>query len=61
VPPKASTPAEQVRAVYLALLSREPTPRETDLVLSKLGGEGDKLWKPLAWSILNTRQFLFVN
>jgi hypothetical protein len=54
------TPAEQVRLVYLAVLSREPTAAETQLVLEKLGAEGEQMWKPLAWSLLNTRQFLFV-
>jgi len=56
-----ATPREQVRLVYLALLCREPSAAETELVLSRLGSDGPRLWKSLAWSLLNTRQFLFVN
>jgi len=56
-----AAPREQVRRVYLALLSREPSAAETDLVLQKLGSDGPHMWKSLAWALLNTRQFLFVN
>jgi hypothetical protein len=57
---KRKTPAERVEVIFLTLLSRKPdsASRQTavhELTTNGLVGCGDVLW-----SLLNTREFLFI-
>lgn len=56
----AETPEEKCRALYLAMLSREPTPREREIILEAFEEEGDGAAASVAWALLNSSQFLFI-
>ncbi len=57
----ASQRAEQVRRIYLALLSRGPTPEEEGLVARYYESAGDarQAARDLAWALVNSKEFLF--
>ncbi|MGA0134808.1 MAG: DUF1549 domain-containing protein, partial [Opitutales bacterium] len=55
---KESGPAAQVRSLYLSFLARNPTPAEATAAQKALG-EGLAL-TDLAWTLANTREFLFI-
>ncbi|CAN5877545.1 hypothetical protein BH11VER1_BH11VER1_20320 [soil metagenome] len=55
---QAQTPDAQVDAIYLALLSRKPTPTEKALLSN--ANKGDTSPDALIYALLNTKQFLFV-
>ena len=55
----ASTPEDKVKAAFLAILTRYPTPAEMDLMLpeAKKGRDGIK---NLIYALLNTNEFIFI-
>lgn len=56
----AKTPEAKIAIVYRAMLTREPTPRETARVLTDYEQHGDETIEDLVWALLNSRQFLFI-
>lgn len=55
----ASTPEEKVKAAFLTILSRYPTPAELDLMLpeAKQGRDGVK---NIIYALLNSNEFIFI-
>jgi Protein of unknown function (DUF1549)/Protein of unknown function (DUF1553) len=55
----AGTPEEKVKAAFLAILTRYPTPAEMDLMLpeAKKGRDGIK---NIIYALLNTNEFIFI-
>ena len=55
----ASTPEEKVKAAFLTILSRYPTPAELDLMLpeAKTGRDGVK---NIIYALLNSNEFIFI-
>lgn len=51
-------PAAVVRAVWMAVLSRPPTPEEESAVLSA-GSESKQATDDLVWALINTKEFLY--
>jgi len=51
---------EKIAVVYRAMLTREPTERETARILADYEQYGDETLEDLVWAILNSRQFLFI-
>ena len=56
----APTPEEKIAIVYRAMLTREPTDRETTRILADYEQYGDETLEDLVWALLNSRQFLFI-
>ena len=56
----APSAEERVRIIFQSMLTREPTPRELDLAKAHMAAEGDTTGTSILWTLLNTRQFLFV-
>lgn len=57
---EAGTPEDKTRMIFQAMLTREPTEREMNLVKAEVAAHGDKAYEGIVWSLLNTQQFLFV-
>ncbi|MCB1237281.1 MAG: DUF1549 domain-containing protein [Verrucomicrobiae bacterium] len=57
---EAGDPAEKTRMIFQAMLTREPTPRELELVAAEVEKDGDAAYEGVVWALLNTQQFLFV-
>ena len=55
---KAATPAEKVASLSLSFLGRQPTPAESEKFVAALNG-GLSV-RDVAWVLLNSREFLFV-
>ena len=55
----ASSPEEKVKAAFLTILSRYPTPAELDLMLpeAKAGRDGVK---NIIYALLNSNEFIFI-
>jgi hypothetical protein len=56
----AGSAEDKTRMIFQAMLTREPTPREVELVNAEVAKQGDKAYEGIVWSLLNTQQFLFV-
>ena len=56
---EAQSPKEKVAIVYRAMLTREPTERETTRILADYEQHGEETMDDLVWALLNSRQFLF--
>lgn len=57
----AGDPEGKVNIVFLSVLGRPPTKEEVALVLDTLREEKEPPYEDLAWTLINTRQFLFQN
>ncbi len=53
-------PNERLDIIYLTMLGRKPTPQESELLLPIVQTEGIPGTQKVIWTLLNTRQFLFV-
>ncbi|MEX2580763.1 MAG: DUF1549 domain-containing protein [Verrucomicrobiales bacterium] len=51
---------EKIRMIFQAMLTREPTERETALAKAKVEEHGDGAYEKIVWALLNTQQFIFV-
>ena len=56
----AEKPLDKLQVLYVSILSRPPTEREQELLLPRLLRDGDEGVSAIAWALLNTRQFMFV-
>ena len=54
------SPQEKFGVIYRAMLTREPTERETTRILADYQRYGDETLEDLVWALLNSRQFLFI-
>jgi hypothetical protein len=57
---KIADPADKVRALFLMILSRQPSDKELALVMKNAAADGKDAIADIAWSLLNTNEFLFV-
>ncbi|MCZ6699373.1 MAG: DUF1549 and DUF1553 domain-containing protein [Planctomycetota bacterium] len=52
---------QTVEALFVQVLTRQPTQRERAMALRFLaGGQRDSSWEDLQWALLNTREFQFI-
>lgn len=56
----AETNAQKAKLIFQAMLTREPTDEELKLVQAEFEEFGDQAAESVVWSLLNTRQFLFI-
>ena len=54
------SPSEMLDRVFITLLSRYPTTDEKNLLKSQLYRNGKGGISNIVWSILNTKQFIFI-
>lgn len=54
--------AEKIRELYLAAMTREPTPEETEFLLKEIAGyqNPQQAWEDVIWALLNAKEFQFV-
>ena len=57
---KAGDIEEKSRMIFQAMLTRQPTAGELALIKDEVAARGDRAYDGIVWSLLNTRQFLFV-
>ncbi len=53
-------PAGGVRAIFLTILTREPDPEELELGKQEVKANGKAGYGNVIWSLVNTREFLFI-
>ncbi len=51
---------EKIELIFQAMLTREPTASERELAQSYVEKYGDSAYGRIVWTLLNTRQFIFV-
>ena len=56
----AGTPEEKTKMIFRAMLTREPTEDEIEIVEAEISRSGDKAYEGIVWALLNTQQFIFV-
>jgi len=57
---KAQTPEEKCDALYLAMLSKKPSPEERSLLLDEFVNDPENAARTTIWALLNSSGFLFV-
>ncbi|MFO0941891.1 MAG: DUF1549 and DUF1553 domain-containing protein [Pirellulales bacterium] len=57
---RKSSPAEGVRTAFLTVLSRSPDPEEMEVALAEVKEKGLPGFGNVVWSLVNTREFLFI-
>jgi len=57
---KQSSMKDGVKAVFLTILSREPTPIESERSLKEVRDDGPVGYGNVVWSLVNTREFMFI-
>lgn len=57
---EAETPEEKAKMIFQAMLTREPTTAEIEVVKNEIEQHGDKAYEGVVWALLNTQQFIFV-
>ena len=56
----AATLEEKTRVIFQAMLTREPTARELELVEAEVAQFGESAYVGVVWSLFNTQQFRFL-
>ncbi|MEM7012238.1 MAG: DUF1549 domain-containing protein [Verrucomicrobiota bacterium] len=56
----AGDPEDKTRMIFQAMLTREPTEAEMELVRAEIEAHGDDAYEGIVWALLNTQQFMFV-
>ncbi len=51
---------EKTRMIFQAMLTREPTEKEFEMVQAEVDVKGEKAYEGIVWALLNTQQFIFV-
>ncbi len=57
---KVADPADKVRALFLMILARQPSDKELGVVMKNAASGGKDAIADIAWSLLNTNEFMFV-
>ncbi len=57
---EAATPEEKARMIFQAMLTREPTANELELVKNEVAKDGNDAFDGIVWALLNTQQFIFI-
>ena len=57
---KLDDPKEKISLIYRSMLTREPTSREMERILSEYETHGEETTEDLVWALLNSRQFIFI-
>lgn len=57
---EAGDAEQKIDMIFQAMLTREPSGSERELLLSKVEEHGDSAYERIVWALLNTRQFIFV-
>ncbi len=57
----AESSEEKARILFQAMLTREPTESEMELMMAEIAQYGDDAYDGLVWALLNTQRFLFVH
>ena len=57
---KRKSIADRVKAVFLTILSREPDEQELALAMKQVKSDGPEGYGNVVWSLVNTREFMFV-
>jgi hypothetical protein len=54
--------ADKIRELYLAAMSREPTPAETEFLQKQLASSANpqQAWEDVLWAVFNAKEFQFV-
>jgi hypothetical protein len=56
----AKTPEEKINGIFQAMLTRKATSEEMSMMLEDIKIYGERSYRGLIWSLLNTQQFLFI-
>lgn len=56
----AAAPEEKARAIFQAMLTREPSAREVELVKAEVAQSGEAAYAGIVWALFNTQQFRFL-
>lgn len=54
------TPSERVQVIFHSILARSPTAEEKQIALSEIEAHGEAGYGNVIWSLVNTREFLFI-
>ncbi len=54
------TPGDRVQVIFQSILARSPTAEEKQIALSEIEAHGESGYGNVIWSLVNTREFLFV-
>lgn len=57
---KEDRPEERVNVIFLTILSRRPTEEERKVALEEIKAHGNAGYGNVIWSLVNTREFLFI-
>jgi hypothetical protein len=57
---KVKNPPDKVEVVFLSILNRHPTFREKDIARRAFAAEGEAAYGNIIWSLINGREFSFV-
>ncbi len=57
----AESSEDKARIIFQAMLTREPTESEMELMKEEIARSGDDAYAGLVWVLLNTQRFLFVD
>jgi hypothetical protein len=57
---RAKTVNDRIEVIFLSILSRRPTNTHKQLAIRELAEHGKAGYGDVIWSLLNTREFLFV-
>ena len=57
---KEKTPDDKVDAVFLSILNRKPSLRDKDIAEREINKGGQGAYEDLIWSLINTREFMFI-
>jgi hypothetical protein len=56
----AKTPEQKINIIFLTILTRTPTPHDMDVARKELAADPANGFQNIAWALVNTREFLFV-
>lgn len=57
---RVASPPDKVEAVFLSILNRRPTLQEKDISRQAIAAHGDEAYADIIWSLINTREFYFL-
>ena len=57
---RAKSESERISAIFLTILSREPTSTERRIAVEEIRKGGNAGYGNVIWALVNTREFLFI-